>query len=740
MGATAAALAALVTVAAAKESRPVRPPLPSPAEIARLPKDGGPSWNRLVFEPSPYLLQHAGNPVDWWPWGPEAFEEARRLDRPVFLSIGYSTCHWCHVMEHESFEDEAVAKLMNEHFICIKVDREERPDLDQVYMTVTQAVTGSGGWPMTVILTPDRKPFWAGTYIPKESRYGRPGMLDLVPALAEVWKTRRDHVLETSSNIVADLAQMTGGAPGADLDAAVLTTAYEQLSRRFEPRHGGFGQAPKFPTPHDLSFLLRYWKRTGEPHALEMVEKTLVEMRRGGIFDHVGFGFHRYSTDAQWLLPHFEKMLYDQAMLAIAYLEAYRATGKPEHAEVAREVFTYVLRDMTAPEGGFTSAEDADSEGVEGKFYVWTPEEVARVLGAEDGRLYCEVFNVVPGGNFRDQATGQMPGESIVHLKVSLEEHAAARKVDVALLRRRLEACRARLFAEREKRVHPLEDDKVLTDWNGLMIAALAMGARTVGEPRYADAARKAADFALAHLRDRDGRLLKRWRGGKAGLPAHLEDHAFLAWGLLELYEATFDARYLRESQAITVLMLAHFWDAAGGGFFLTADDGEKLLVRAKESHDGAIPSGNSVAALVLLRLARMTGDVELEKKAAATFRAFSGNAARGASAHCFLMQAVDFAVGQSHEVVVVGDPVAPATQAMVTTLRKPFVPNAVFLLRPPGASPEITRLAPYTATMAPLDGRPTAYVCRNFACSAPTTEAAKAVELLTIMPPVGRK
>ncbi|MFH0792587.1 MAG: thioredoxin domain-containing protein, partial [bacterium] len=476
-------------------SEPVRPALPSAEELKTISPDGGPNWNRLVFEKSPYLLQHASNPVDWYPWGEEAFKAAREQDKPIFLSIGYSTCHWCHVMEHESFEDSEVAELMNQYFISIKVDREERPDIDSVYMTVTQALTGSGGWPMTVILTPDKQPFYAGTYFAKYSRYDRRGMMDLLPGIGNAWKNDRVNAVKAASEITQALARMTAGAPGDALTSETLQEGFHQLSESFDDDGGGFGHAPKFPTPHNFSFLLRYWKRTGDAAALEMVEKTLSSMRRGGIFDHVGFGFHRYSTDPEWLVPHFEKMLYDQAMLTIACIETYQAMGKEEYAQTAREILAYVMRDMTSPEGGFYSAEDADSEGVEGKFYLWSPEEVVSLLGKEEGELFSKIYNIVEGGNFREEATGHGTGGSIPHLQKPLSEMAKELNLDESSLASRLEASRRKLFAAREKRIHPLKDDKILTDWNGLMIAAMAKAAKALDDPQYADAARRAADF-----------------------------------------------------------------------------------------------------------------------------------------------------------------------------------------------------------------------------------------------------
>lgn len=710
-----------------------RAPLPPPEEIAQLPPDGGTEFNRLIFEKSPYLLQHARNPVDWYPWGDAAFERARREDKPIFLSIGYSTCHWCHVMEHESFEDPKVARLMNETFINIKVDREERPDVDNIYMTVCQAMTGSGGWPLTIVMTPDKKPFFAATYIPKEARFGRPGMVDLIPRIGELWENNRQKLLESADKITEFLQQTSRGAPGEAPQQTVLDTGFQQLASRFDQTHGGFGSAPKFPSPHNFAFLLRYWHRSGEDRALRMVEKTLQAMRLGGIFDHVGFGFHRYSTDEQWLLPHFEKMLYDQAMMALAYVETYQATGKEFYARTAREIFTYVIRDMTAPEGGFYSAEDADSEGEEGLFYLWTPEEIKQVVGEEDGARVIDWFNVEPGGNFVEQATGQRTGRSILHLRKPLAKLAEEAGMSTSEAETWWAKTRDKLFEAREKRVHPLKDDKVLTDWNGLMIAALAKGTQVLGEERYEQAARRAADFVLETLRDDQGRLLKRYRQGEASLPAHVDDYAFIVWGLLELYEATFDVGHLENAIALNKTMLKHFWDDKNGGLFFSPDTLSELIVRTKEVYDGAIPSGNSVAAMNLLRIGRITGEPELEEKAMNIARAFSDQVQRAPAGHTQLLSALDFAFGPSFEVVIAGQPETKDTEAMVRALMQHYEPNKVVIFRPGQEKrPRIVNLAPFTEAQLSLNGQATAYVCRNYACKAPTTDIDEMLAALT--------
>ncbi|HLG43288.1 MAG TPA: thioredoxin domain-containing protein, partial [Planctomycetota bacterium] len=615
--------------------------LPTADEIKKLPPDGGPDYNRLVFEKSPYLLQHAGNPIDWHAWGDAAFEKARKEVKPIFLSIGYSTCHWCHVMERESFEDAEVAEVMNKHFVPIKVDREEREDVDNVYMAVCIAVNGHGGWPLTILMTPDRKPFLAGTYFPKEGAARRPGLMDILKAVAELWAKDRQRLTKNADEITEMVKGQSKSRGGGAVGVEALAAGFEQFSDRFDPEHGGFGQQPKFPTPHDYSFLLRYWRRSGRAAALEMVRRSLGAMRFGGMYDHVGFGFHRYSTDRRWLLPHFEKMLYDQAMLAIAYAEAYQATRDGSFAQVTREILEYVSRDMSSPEGAFYSAEDADSEGEEGKFYLWTEAELVRDLGESDGRFFSKMFGFTAEGNFEDQSSGRPVGANIVHLERPMDEAAS----------KRWETARRKLFEAREKRVRPHKDDKVLTAWNGLMIAAFAKAAQILDEPAYVQAASRAADFVLSKLRRADGRLLRRFRDGEASIPAFLDDYAFLVWGLLELYEAGFDARYLAEAAKLNREMLGLFWDAEGGGLYFDASDGEKLIMRKKEIYDGAVPSGNSVAALNLLRLGRIAADAELERRAEAVFKAFSGDLTRAPSGHAQALIALDFAAGPAREI-----------------------------------------------------------------------------------------
>ena len=681
-------------------------------------------------EKSPDLLQHADNPVDWYPWGEEAFRKAKEEDKPIFLSIGYSTCHWCHVMEHESFEDPEVARLMNENFINIKVDREERPDIDELYMTVAQLLTGRGGWPLTILMSPDQKPFFASTYIPKESRYGRIGMLELMPQIAEVWKTRREEVDSSSESILQALQKVSQSRVAGDLlDESILKRTYTGLSEQFDEHYGGFGSAPKFPSPHNFLFLLRYWRRSGEERALKIVEKTLTAMRRGGIFDQVGYGFHRYSTDARWRVPHFEKMLYDQALLALAYTETYQATGKPFYAHTAREVLTYVLRDMVTPEGGFASAEDADSEGEEGKFYTWSYEELSSLLDSEELAEFEERFAVQADGNYKEEATGEQTGTNILYMHHEDGLAIAGDGTAAALS----DSTRKKLFESRRERVRPLKDDKILTSWNGLMIAALARAGGVLGEASYLEAAERAADFILARLRSKDGGLLHRYREGEAAIPGYATDYAYLVWGLIELYESTFNSSYLRHARGLMERFIEDFWDdSTGGGFFLTAEKSENLLVRQRNDTDGALPSAGSVALLDLLKLGRMTQNQDYEDKALALTRATSQLVETSPPAFTFLLSALDFQIGPSFEVVIAGHSTASDTREMAQVLRKEFAPNKVVLFRPAEEEqPEISDLAPFTRFQVSIDGKATAYVCRDYACELPVTDSEAMLRLL---------
>ncbi|HYC19272.1 MAG TPA: thioredoxin domain-containing protein [Candidatus Bathyarchaeia archaeon] len=688
--------------------------------------------NALASEKNLYLLQHANNPVDWYPWGAEAFDKARHEDKPLFLSIGYSTCHWCHVMAHESFEDPEIARMMNDAFVNVKVDREERPDIDDVYMEVCQAMTGQRGWPLSIVMTPDARPFFAATYIPKETRFGRTGMLELIPRIQETWRQKRAEIDTSAAEIVSVLRASSPPPSAGDINASAIQIAYEELICLFDDVHGGFGSAPKFPTPHSLMFLLRYWKRTGEHKPLQMVEKTLQAMRHGGLWDHVGFGFHRYSTDAEWLVPHFEKMLYDQALLGLAYSEAYQATGNDEYARVVRELFSFVSREMTSSEGGFYTAIDADSEGEEGKFYLWRLEELERGLTAKQAQLACIVFNLESSGNYSDESTGERTGKNILHITQSVTALAAELKIDEETLRNRNESIRQRLYEQREKRAHPVRDDKVLADWNGLMIASLAKGARALGEPRYAAAAVKAADFILERMRDREGQLLHRYRKGEARVTAALNDYAFLIWGLSELYETTFETRYLAAALELVDHVLTHFKDDAGGGFYSTADYAESLILRTRDVFDGALPSGNSAMLMNLTFLGHLTGRAEYFDEASRLGRALSHEVDRAPQAHTHLLSALDLALGPSYETFICGDSRSEDTQRMLRALGTHFLPCNVVVFRPAETEhPEIAEIAPSTKVHMCIDGKPTAYVCQNYACNVPTTDTAEMLRML---------
>ncbi|MFQ5356306.1 MAG: thioredoxin domain-containing protein [Mariprofundaceae bacterium] len=687
--------------------------------------------NLLAHESSPYLLQHAHNPVDWYPWGEDAFARARHENKPVFLSIGYSTCHWCHVMEEEIFSDPEAAELINRAFVPIKVDREERPDIDQVYMTVSQVMTGSGGWPLNVFLTPEKKPFFVSTYIPKHSGFGRVGIMDLVPKVEAAWKEQRQQI-NNSADKITDALKRVNDSPGdkGKFTVAILKETYQQLATEYDSVHGGFGRNRKFPMPHNLRYLLRYWKHTGDKRAMNIVEHTLDTMRQGGIYDHIGYGFHRYATDSAWKLPHFEKMLYDQALIAMAYLETYAATGKSIYAETARQIFTYVLRDMRAPGGVFYSAEDADSEGKEGLFYLWTKAEIDRALDKKTARLFSQVYQVEAEGNFEDEASGKKTNRNILFLNKPWSELSVQTGMPQVKLKQLMDKARLKLLALRSKRVRPLRDEKVLTDWNGLMIAALAMGARILQEPAYAEAANRAADFILGTMRDKEGGLLHRWHKGQAGIEAKLDDYAFFVWGLIELYQAEFNPDRLAKAMQLNDIMIRDFEDGKKGGFFLTAHDAEALLVRPIDVFDGALPSGNAVSLLNILRLARLTSSINLEKKAQKTATAFAGTISKTPSAFAHFMMGMDFSLAKGYEIVIAGDPEAADTRAMLEAIRPGFLPNTVVLLRPDNDHAVLDKLAPFTRIQEPVNGKATAYVCRDFACNAPTTDINKMLQL----------
>jgi uncharacterized protein YyaL (SSP411 family) len=680
--------------------------------------------NRLAHETSPYLLQHKDNPVDWYPWGPEALARAKAEDKPIFLSIGYAACHWCHVMEHESFEDPATAKVMNELFVNIKVDREERPDLDSIYMQAVVALTGHGGWPMSVFLTPDGVPFYGGTYFPPAPRHGMPAFQQVLLGVHEAWKNRREQVLQGGREVLTHVRQgETLGLPGGEdaLSPQTLSAAVQSLWRQFDWRESGWGQAPKFPQPMTIEFLLRHHHLTGESMPLEMAAKTLRAMARGGMYDQLGGGFHRYSTDATWTVPHFEKMLYDNAQLARAYLHAWQATGDSEFRRVAEEILDYVLREMTDASGGFYSSQDADSEGEEGKFFVWSAQEIDEALG-ELALLFKEHYGVRPGGNFE--------GKNILH--VAADAEALARKINMPAdnVRAWLAEAKGRLFAAREARVKPGLDDKALAAWNGLMLAAFAEAARALGRDDYLRAAMANAEFLLTTMRASGGRLFRSWRSTNTNsnsnsnsnsprLNAYLEDYANVAEGLLALYEATFDARWFTAARELVDYALAHFSDPRGG-FFDTSDDHEALVTRPKDFQDNATPSGNSMAVTVLLKLAALTAEPRYSDMAGAALRSVQPILAQYPTGFAQWLCALAFALGQPREIALVGEPDGADMRALLDVIFGVYRPFKVVALKRPGdASP-----VPLLSGREMKKSKATAAVCYNFACRLPVTDA----------------
>lgn len=677
--------------------------------------------NRLQYETSPYLLQHAYNPVDWYPWGPEALSEAVRLRRPILLSIGYSSCHWCHVMERESFENEAIAALMNQHFICIKVDREERPDLDEIYMQATLALNhNQGGWPMTVFLTPDQQPFFAGTYFPPEDRWGRPGFPTVLNKIAEYWAQDPQGLANQAASLTARLKEGAHAPSPTTVGEAELDTAVTQFAEDFDPQHGGFSGAPKFPPATGLSLLLRCYARSGDSHTLHMVRKTLDAMAAGGIYDQIGGGFARYSTDDRWLVPHFEKMLYDNALLAHVYVEAYQVTADPTYRRIVTETLDYVLREMTAPEGGWYSSTDADSEGVEGKFFVWTPEAIrAAVSTDDDARLLCAYYDVTAGGNWEHT--------NVLHTPRSQDEVAKELGLSPADLRARLERLRPVLYAARAKRVPPGLDDKVITAWNGMMIRAMAEAGRVFGDRRYVDAAKRAADFLLTNHSKPDGRLLRTSRAGKAHLDAYLEDYAYLAESLVDLYEAQGGDRYLHEAIRLAERLLEDFQDREHGGFFTTASGHESLIIRSREGPDGATPSGNSVAASLLARLSVHCARDDFRQAAIGAIRAYGRPIGRYPRAFAKSLTVVDFLMSGPVELAFVGSADDPGLASLKAAVASRFLPNRICAY----ADPSVRSDHPLLAGKTTVCGQAALYVCRNFACQRPVTDPAHVAIML---------
>jgi uncharacterized protein YyaL (SSP411 family) len=675
--------------------------------------------NRLINETSPYLLQHAHNPVDWFPWGEEALTRSRREDKPILLSIGYSACHWCHVMERESFENEVIARLMNERFIPIKVDREERPDLDDIYMNAVQLMTGSGGWPLTVFLTPDLKPFYGGTYFPPVDGYGRPGFRTLLLEMCRIYEEKRGQV-DMNADAVTERLKSMSQLPSSPelLSPQLMQQAVSDLAERFDAREGGFGPAPKFPPSGSIAVLLRFHRARRDSNALHMVELTLDKMAAGGMYDHLGGGFHRYSTDERWLVPHFEKMLYDNALLARVYLEAFQLTKRQDYARVAQETLEYVLREMQGSEGGYYSTQDADSEGEEGKFYVWSRDEVDRLLG-EQAEAFCRIYDVTSSGNWEKKNILNRP-RSIDTVQEDLNTSADA-------LDTLMKEGRRTLFDARNQRVKPGLDDKILTSWNGLMIIAMSLGYRVLGDERFLESAAKAARFVLDKM-TRDQRLLATYRDGRARFPAYLDDYAFLIGGLIELYESDFDLRWIEEATRLAEDLLRLFWDDRAGGFFFTGADHESLLLRPKSAMDAAIPSGNAMAATYFLKLAAYTGISGFETKAQETIRAFHAMLQRFPSAFTQMLCAIDYYLGPRREIAVVGPEDSPDSRKALDRIWRTFIPNvAVAFLDPSWPNRQgVEDRIPLLKGKKAANGGPFFYLCQNYACQSPTKDVAE--------------
>jgi len=674
--------------------------------------------NRLIHEKSPYLLQHAENPVDWFPWSDEAFIRAQEENRPLFLSIGYSTCHWCHVMERESFEDPEVADLMNRVFVSIKVDREERPDIDGVYMQICQMLTGSGGWPLTIIMTPDRKPFFAGTYFPRESRLGRIGMLELILRVESLWQDRRQDIQQITDKVMQSLETINRNEDMRGLpEEGVLDEAYRDLAGSFDDVHGGFGSSPKFPSPSNLLFLLRYARRHPSSNALSMVVRTLKSMRMGGIYDQLGYGFHRYATDRNWIVPHFEKMLYDQALLMMAFTEAFQVTGEAWLGDTVKEIFSYVSAWLTAPVGGFYSAEDADTEGEEGLFYLWSVEEVESLLGKEDAGHFIEIYNMERSGNYLEEATRRRTGRNILYRKDTDEARAMQHSMEAD----HLTPLRETLLEARNRRVRPFRDDKILTDWNGLMIAALARAYQVFGQHEFLHAAEEACRFILTNMASPEGGLFHRYRDGEAAVPGFLDDYAALVLALVDLYEATFDEEYLERAISLMDFCTAHFRDPERGTFYQSPDTSEPVLIRRTEFFDGAVPSGNALTLYNLLRLGHMTVNSRYLQHADGLARAASDFLVKHPTAYTFFLISLDYLLGPCCEVVVAGHDGSSEVGEMVRAIRRIYAPNKVVLFRPEHKEkPRIAVISPFVEHQRMKNGRTTCYICTDFSCTAP--------------------
>lgn len=697
--------------------------------------------NRLINEKSPYLQQHAYNPVDWYPWGDEAIERARVENKPIFLSVGYSTCHWCHVMEHESFEQVGTAELMNKYFVSIKVDREERPDVDKVYMSAVQAMTESGGWPLSVFLTPDLKPFYGGTYFPPRDAHGRPGFPTVLERIHEVWVQDHAKIIESGDQLITLLRQEgRAGREEGIVDESLAAKTYHQLAAQYDPRHGGFGNGPKFPRPVVLNFLFRYYAKTRDPEALSMALTTLQSMARGGMYDHIGGGFHRYSVDDQWRVPHFEKMLYDQAQLVISYLEAYQITHDSFYAGIARETLDYVLRDMTDTEGAFYSAEDADSPdptnphgSSEGAFYLWTKEEVTKILQKKDAEIFLHHYGVEEQGNALSDPQGEFRGKNILFLPFTLGQTAEFTSTEIGGVEEAIRKAKQRLLEFRSKRPRPLRDDKIITSWNGLMISAFAKGSRVLRQAEYLAAAGRAASFISTALYKSTSKTLnRRYREGEAKFEAHLDDYAFFIQGLLDLYEAGADVGWLKLALDLHGTQIALFWNASDGGFFDFSGKDKTILLRTREAYDGAEPSGNSVAAANLVRLSRITDDEILNKNAEATLRSFSGLLQHAPHAMPLMIAAMEFFREPPVQIVIAGEWNSPETKMFLEQIAGRFLPYTTLLLADGGPGQQfLSERLPFIAPMVRRNGMTTAYVCKDYSCDLPVTSVAELASLL---------
>ncbi len=671
--------------------------------------------NSLIREKSPYLLQHAHNPVNWLPWGDEAFNKAINEDKPIFLSIGYSTCHWCHVMEKESFEDEVVAEILNNNFVPVKVDREERPDIDNIYMKVCQLITGSGGWPLSVFLTPSKKPFFAGTYFPKENKYGRIGFKELLHRINEIWKEKKSELINSAEDISASLLNTSAAVMPAKNGIDIIHDTFNSLKKYYDSENGGFGSAPKFPSPHNLLFLLRYNRYYGNTSAFKIVENTLTQMRCGGIFDQVGFGFHRYSTDNKWLVPHFEKMLYDQAMLIIAYSEAYQTSKNDLFKTTVNEIIEYVKTNLISPEGGFYSAEDADSDGEEGKFYVWSSNEIYDLLSTDEANLFCNTYNITRQGNFKDEHSGTFNGTNIPHLKVP------------AFKNDKLNIIKQKLIEERNKRIHPFKDDKILTDWNGLMIAALSTAAKVFDNDEYLSLAIKCRNFIYSKMLDRNGGLNHRYRNNESGIQANLDDYSFLIWGLLSLYNSTYNEQFLIDAINLCDTTVATFWDYVNGGFYFAPAANNDLILRTKEYYDGAIPSGNSVMLHNLIVLSKITADTKYDKFIDYMVQHLSMIAGSSFS-YTFSVSSYMLLLEESYELVIVGDSSNPQTLNSIKKINQHFVPGLITIFKESAVDSKIEYLNNYKMK----NGQTTFYLCRNRECDAPTNDIQKIIKQIS--------